>query len=106
MSGFFLYVVIMHFCVYILHSSKLNRYYIGFTENRSQRIEHHNDPISPHKFTARGAPWELYLAIPCETKDQGLKLERLIKSKKSAIYIRNMKLYPELIDKLLKQTSG
>jgi putative endonuclease len=96
----------MTYCVYILHSSKLDRYYIGFTENLEKRISQHNNPIDPEKFTARGIPWDLFLSIECQSIGQAMELEKLIKSKKGAVYIRNMKLYPELIEKLLKQTAG
>jgi putative endonuclease len=75
------------------------------TEDLDQRLYHHNHPIFGSKFTARGMPWELFLSIACESKEHALKVERLIKSKKSRIFIENLKKYPELREKILKQAS-
>jgi len=94
----------MGYCVYILHSQKLDRFYIGMTENLEQRITHHNNPIDSSKFTSRGIPWELFMAIPCQSKEHAQKLERLIKLKKSKIFIENFKKYPELVEKIVKET--
>ena len=75
------------------------------TENLDKRLLHHNNPIDPIKFTGRGGPWELFLSIQCGSKNQALKLERLIKSKKSKTFINNLKKYPELVQKILRDTS-
>jgi putative endonuclease len=95
----------MSYCVYILFSEKLARFYVGMTGNLVQRIHHHNDPISGLKFTAKGIPWKIFLSIPCDSKDHALKLEKLIKSKKSRIFIENLGKYPELVEKTLKSAS-
>ena len=70
------------------------------TENLIQRLDHHNHPINGEKYTARGIPWEFFLSIACESKIHAAKLERLIKSKKSRVFIQNLKLYPELVSKI------
>ncbi len=95
----------MSYCVYILYSSSIDRYYIGMTEDLERRINHHNNPISHAKFTAKGAPWQLFIAIPCNRKQHALKLEKTIKAKKSRVFIENLKIYPELIEKIKAQTS-
>ena len=95
----------MSYCVYILFSQKLNRFYVGMTENLDQRILHHNNPIDSNKFTSRGIPWTLFMSIPCQSKEHGQKLERLIKSKKSKVFIENLKKYPELVEKIIKDAS-
>ena len=65
-------------CVYILHSIKLNRFYIGYTSDFYARIEFHKNAES-HKFTANAEDWVLFLKIPCENRTQGLNIENLIK---------------------------
>ena len=75
------------------------------TEDLDQRIIHHNTPIDGLKFTAKGIPWKLFLSVPCQSKEHAAKLEKLIKSKKSKIFIENLKKYPELIEKIVKQAS-
>jgi putative endonuclease len=61
-------------CVYILHSDKLNRFYIGFTSDFDTRLEFHKNAES-HKFTANAEDWKLFLKISCENKIQGLNIE-------------------------------
>ena len=95
----------MHNCVYVLYSKKLDKYYVGMTEDLDQRLYHHNHPISGSKFTAHGVPWELFLSMACESKEHALKVERLIKSKKSRIFIENLKKYPELEKEYLRKAS-
>ena len=94
----------MSYCVYILYSPKLDRYYIGMTDDLYKRLSHHNHPIDPMKFTSRGLPWEIFLSLPCQSKPQALKLERLIKSKKSSVFIENLRKYPELVKKIMEQS--
>jgi putative endonuclease len=43
--------------VYIIYSSKLDRYYVGYTENIDKRLVEHNSGIS--KFTSKATDWEL-----------------------------------------------
>jgi putative endonuclease len=85
--------------VYILHSTKLNRYYIGFTSDYDTRMEFHKNAES-NKFTANAHDWELFLKIQCDTKTQGLDIEKHIKKMKSKIYIENLIKYPDIIFKL------
>ena len=95
----------MSYCVYILYSSSIDRYYVGMTENLEQRINHHNNPIRHAKFTAKGVPWQLFLTIPCNSKQHALKLEKTIKTKKSRAFIENLKIYSELVEKIKNETS-
>jgi len=87
--------------VYILHSNKLNRNYIGSTSNISQRIEFHLS--SKDKFTSKTKDWELIFKIECKSKEQALEIEKHIKKMKSSIYINNLKKYPEMTQKLLQK---
>jgi len=85
--------------VYILYSNSINRYYIGFTQDLDLRIEFHKNAES-RKFTAKAKDWELFFKINCKTKTQGLAIEKHIKKMKSKTYINNLKLYPEMVEKL------
>ncbi len=86
-------------CVYILYSSKLNRFYIGFTSDFDTRLEFHKN-AEPRKFTANAEDWVLFLRVLCENKTQGLNIEKHIKKMKSKTYIENLIKYPEIILKL------
>ncbi len=76
--------------VYILYSVKLDKFYIGFSENFNQRLEIHNDEAN-EKWSKNGAPWEEFLVIECSSKTQGLKMEKYIKKQKSKKYILSLK---------------
>jgi putative endonuclease len=82
----FLFIVfIMHY-VYILHSEKINMFYIGYTSDISTRLEFHNK-AAPQKFTYNVDDWKLVFSFECETKLQALAAEKHIKKMKSKIYI-------------------
>jgi len=90
----------MNHIVYILHSKKINRYYIGYTTNFDLRLEFHKNAPSK-KFTANANDWSLFLNFTCDNKTQALSIEKHIKNMKSRIYIENLIKHPDVIDKLL-----
>ncbi|KAF0131183.1 MAG: hypothetical protein FD155_847 [Bacteroidetes bacterium] len=92
---------------YILYSEKLGKFYVGACrEDLSGRIAHHNTHYyGNHRFTAAATDWELFLSITVATYAHAIRLERLIKSMKSSKYIQNLKKYPELVEKIIQQTS-
>ncbi|MFN4762194.1 GIY-YIG nuclease family protein [Gillisia sp. Q332] len=87
------------YCVYILYSKKLDRFYTGSTSDFDKRMEFHDSPEA-RKFTAKAHDWVLFDTITCESKSQALSIEKHIKSMKSKIYIRNLKQYVEIKEKL------
>ena len=91
----------MHF-VYILHSVKIIRFYIGYTSNLDLRMEFHEHAES-RKFTYNADDWTLFFTINCKSKSQALAIEKHIKAMKSKVYIENLKKYPEMVEKLLKK---
>jgi putative endonuclease len=70
------------------------------------RLEKHNLKGYGNTYTAFTNDWEIYLIIECETYAQAINIERYIKRMKSKTYIRNLKLYPEMTEKLLLQYRG
>ena len=91
-------------CVYILYSAKLDKYYVGRSEDVDRRLHFHNHPIETRKFTARGLPWLLLLTIPCETKGQSIRLEKLIKAKKSRKFVELLIADEAQVQKLIQET--
>ena len=89
-------------CVYILHSVKLNRFYIGYTSNLETRLDFYKKAAN-HKFTSNANDWTVFLKINCESKSQALQIEQHIKNMKSKIYVENLLKYPEMILKLLNK---
>lgn len=90
----------MDYCVYILYSQKLDRHYVGTTDNLDRRLTEHNSDFYQDSFTSKGIPWELFFVLERLTSCQAYQIEKHIKKMKSRIYFENLKKYPELPEKL------
>ncbi|WP_297090952.1 GIY-YIG nuclease family protein [uncultured Draconibacterium sp.] len=70
----------MYYC-YILHSLKLQKYYIGSTGNLEERLQRHNN--SKRGFTSTGKPWLLVYSEEFEDRSAAVKRELQLKKWKS-----------------------
>jgi putative endonuclease len=94
----------MKFFCYILFSKSINRYYIGYTSDIEERLRlHKNGSFGGKSFTHKASDWDLFLIIPCETITKAVFIESRIKKMKSRKYIENLKKYPEMIEKILRE---
>ena len=75
----------MAYSTYILYSEKLDKYYVGSTQDLSARIKRHN--LGHNKYTKTGLPWKLVYSEDYETRSEAVFREKEIKSKKSRKYI-------------------
>jgi putative endonuclease len=66
------------FYVYVIYSSKFNKYYTGFTQNIEQRLKEHNRGKT--KSTKAFVPWELLFFEPYETRNEARQKEKYYKS--------------------------
>ena len=78
----------MSYFIYILHSSKSNRYYIGSAFDPDKRLIRHNAGATPS--TKSGRPWKIVYAEIFPTKTDALKREIYLKKMKSRIYLENL----------------
>jgi len=86
MLRLFLY---MKFYTYILYSSALDSFYIGYTSMEiDERIKKHN--TNQKGFTGRTKDWMCVYFEEYETKKEAYAREREIKAKKSRKYIENL----------------
>ena len=69
----------------ILYSSKLEKYYIGYTNDINRRLEEHNRKKG--KFTDTGIPWLMVYSVSFDNAEEAHKRELEIKKKKSKKYI-------------------
>ncbi len=90
-----------NFCVYIIFSESLNRFYIGSTDDFDERLIQHNTLVHEKSFTSRGIPWIEFLVIPNLESHQAYAIEKHIKKMKSKKYIFDLKQYSEMVDKLI-----
>lgn len=71
--------------LYILYSEKVDKYYIGQTENIDQRLISHNSGIS--KYTSIANDWKLAYSEAFENRTAAINRENEIKKKKSRKYL-------------------
>ena len=97
-----------NFFVYILYSESLNRFYIGLTSlSVEERLENHiSKKYSRLNFTQKASDWKQYHFIECDSLSQARNIELHIKRMKSAVYIQNLKKYPEIAAKLQAKYKG
>lgn len=74
--------------VYIIYSQKIDRFYVGATDNLEWRIERHNAGWG--RFTKRGIPWKLVYSEEFNSKTDALKREKFIKRQKSRDFIERL----------------
>jgi putative endonuclease len=71
--------VSMNYVVNILFSRKLEKYYVGHTNNIEKRLTVHNR--KGKKYTSKGIPWVLIKTYTCMTRSEALGLELKIKGR-------------------------
>lgn len=64
--------------IYILRSSKNNKYYVGCTNNVTRRVKEHNKGLS--KYTKIDKPWVLTHKEEYKTLGEARKREKQIKA--------------------------
>ena len=86
---------------YILYSESLDKFYTGITQDSvDSRLQLHNLSSYGNHFTSQANDWVVYLVIECVSVSQSMKIEKHIKKMKSKTYINNLKMYPEIIERL------
>ena len=66
------------YTVYILHSEKLDCYYVGQTRNFPNRLKRHNSGYE--KYTKRGLPWVSVWSTDKATRSEAVILEKKLKN--------------------------
>ena len=68
----------MPYYVYILYSEKFDKFYIGQTNDISDRINRHNS--GNEKATKPFIPWEMIWVVSKETRSEAMILEKKLKN--------------------------
>ena len=70
--------------VYVLYSEKVNKYYVGQTNNVEVRIEQHN--TRNERYTSNKGPWKLIYKEEVECRAEAMKREKFWKTGKGREY--------------------
>ena len=93
------------FYTYILFSLRLNRYYIGTTDDVFRRLEEHNNGFYEDAYTSKGIPWNLMLSVACDSSSEAYRLESFIKRMKSRKFIEKLLVDPEVVKSIRHRLS-
>jgi len=78
------------FYVYIIHSAKFDKYYIGHTDNIENRLWSHNNSARI-TYTSKFRPWDLVVCFEAgESRKSAIFFEREIKKIKNKEVIRRI----------------
>jgi putative endonuclease len=69
----------MGYCVYIIWSEGLGKYYVGSTGNLENRVLRHNKGYE--KFTSKGVPWQLIWNESYNSRSEAIRMEIKIKKR-------------------------
>ena len=75
---------------YILFSKKLGKFYVGQTENLTQRIIDHN--VGRTKYAKKGIPWKLVYFFELSNRPEAVRLEKKIKSRGIKRFLSDMEI--------------
>jgi putative endonuclease len=74
------------YVVYILHSSRIGKFYTGQTVDLNRRMKEHNRGKT--SFSVSGMPWLLVFSKICSSRSQALKLEKFIKKRGAVRFLK------------------
>ena len=80
--------------VYFLYSATRNKFYVGISNDVSERLRRHNNGESLS--TKGGVPWKLVYTIECDDKSMAMLLETKIKKRGITRFLADNNIYPEL----------
>jgi len=86
-SGLFLFITSM-FYTYIIFSERIDRYYIGSTDDLQRRLSDHNSGRTPS--TRHKGPWVLKWSKEFPTCSEALAEEKRLKSRKSRVNLEQL----------------
>jgi putative endonuclease len=76
------------FYMYIVYSLKLDKFYIGSTNNLERRLQDHNRGKTA--FAKQGMPWELKYYEEFKSKTEAYNRELEVKKRKDRNYIKKL----------------
>nr|WP_294774038.1 GIY-YIG nuclease family protein [uncultured Flavobacterium sp.] len=94
----------MHY-LYIIYSSKVNKFYVGETDDMELRLLKHNNHSYEGSFTKIAEDWQVVLLFECRSRNQSLLLEKFIKSMKSKIFIQKIIENPEILGDIISKNN-
>jgi putative endonuclease len=86
----------MTYTVYIIFSTKTNKFYVGQTDNFENRLVRHNNGIV--KSTKSGLPWKVIHTFSCINRSEAMILETKIKNRGISRYLSDNNIEFDIIE--------
>ena len=86
--------------VYVIFSRQLNRFYIGSCLDLEYRFNQHQNKQFNKSFTSKADDWVLFFQTDNLEYAHARRIEQHIKKMRSKTYIKNLKKFPEMLEKL------
>ncbi|MFN8266582.1 MAG: GIY-YIG nuclease family protein [Chitinophagales bacterium] len=77
------------FVVYVLHSPRFDKIYIGFTSDLQNRVKAHNE-LATKGWTIKFRPWTVIYTETFDNKKDAIEREKQLKSAKGRIFVRSI----------------
>ena len=74
------------YCVYVLYSVKIDKFYVGYTKDIDKRLKHHN--LGLNRWSRRGIPWKLVYLERYNIKKEAIRRERFLKTGKGREFVK------------------
>ncbi len=94
------------YIVYVIYSESIDSFYIGQTIDIDLRIQQHNSHFFENASTRKAKDWVVYYKLVCQSRHQAILIENHVKKMKSRRYLENLRMYPEIGNKLLEKYKG
>ncbi len=91
--------------VYAIQSKLDQSFYTGRTSSLEERLHCHNMPELNVGITKRKSPWDYFFILEVGNLKLAGRIENHLKKMKSKKYIKDLKKYPEIAQKLIKKYS-
>ena len=76
--------------LYIIVSQRVNKHYVGITDDYNRRLEEHNTS-EKNTFTSKYRPWKIAAVFKCaDSLSEARKIENFIKKQKSRKILEKM----------------
>ena len=77
------------FVVYVLHSPRFDKIYIGFTSDLQNRVKAHNE-LATKGWTIKFRPWTVIYTETFDNKKDAIEREKQLKSAKGRLFVRSI----------------
>lgn len=92
----------MHF-LYIIYSQKLDKFYVGESQNVEQRLFLHNTHSFKKAYTKAANDWKIKLSFECNCRKDAIIIEKFIKKMKSRNFIVKVINQPQILNDILSK---